>query len=348
VNVTLLYTLIGVAIAISSSLLIGYVFYRRLIRISSKEKLRERERLEYERRRLELELKMRYEESLLQLQEGRHLKIQKLAETIGQNVLTAKRMTEIIEEKKRKFQEIPSITFHFANRDQIKSFYDEYFKEPTIESFVSEVVGEITGEMKGSIPQILESKIGGKDISKWVSTIKIPDISLSGMFLRYQRETIKKDQVVLGIEEVDIELTELQEFEDNVENLEKRFGLKLDEELLNAHRVHLKEKAAKRTLTKLEQASGWLLVEGRFKILREGEYYRCVYRHPVSDYLVNQTDSVTISILIPANSLESHIAGNYARSVDKVIPLRVYGQLWQPLNTKDGIWEVQLTPLAVY
>jgi hypothetical protein len=33
--------------------------------------------------------------------------------------------------------------------------------------------------------------------------------SLNGMFLRYQRETIKKEQVTLGLELVDIELTEL-------------------------------------------------------------------------------------------------------------------------------------------
>jgi hypothetical protein len=343
-DITLLNTL-KILVAIATISLSSYLFYR-----ASKNNRSDLRRLWTERRTLENELRFGHENILRQLEREKQTQsmLQRMAESRGEDVSTATTMTKIIEQKKRKFQDIPSIRFHFADKEQIKNSYDEYFKEPTIESFVSEVVGEMTGEIKGSIPQILESKIGGKDISKWVSTMKLPNTSLDGMFLRYQRETIKKDQVTLGMEEVDIELTELQAFEKTVDTLEKRFGLKVDQQLLDAKKIDLKEKAAKRTLTKLEQASGWLLIEERFKILREGEFYRCVCRHPVSDYLMNQTDSVTISILIPATSLEPHIAGNYARSVDKLIPLRVYGHVWQPLDTKDGIWEFQLTPLAVY
>src|SRR4051794_109862 len=155
-----------------------------------------------------------------------------------------KKLDDIIGEKRNRFTNIPNIAFHFADEQQIRNFYDDYFKEPTIASLVSEITGEIDAQIKGSVPQILESKIGVRDLSKWVSTIKLPDTSLNGMFLRYQRETIKSGQVTLGLEEVDIELTELQAFDETVDTLRKRFDLKLEEQLLTDQRKHLKQKAA--------------------------------------------------------------------------------------------------------
>jgi len=261
---------------------------------------------------------------------------------------SSKKLAAIVEEKKNKFINTPSRSFHFANGEQIRSFYSDYFKEPTIASLINEMTGELSADIKGTIPQLLEAKLGGKDISKWVSTIKLPDISLSGMFLRYQRETIKSNQVVLGIEEVEIELNELQAFDSMVKTLNERFGFNLEDGTLATHRTRLKEKAAERTLVKLEQATGWVLVEGRFKIDKMEDFYRCTYLHPVGEYLSKQATPVTISILLPIESVEPSFAGNYAESVGKTIPLKVYGQVWQPVDRKSRVWELQLTPLAVY
>jgi hypothetical protein len=107
--------------------------------------------------------------------------------------------TEDIDKKKEKFLNIPNVSFHFANKDEVVNFYNDYFKEPTIEQIISEITGEVRGEVKAKIPQVLESKIGGKDLRKWISTIKLPDISVAGMFRRYQRETIRNGQVTLGL-----------------------------------------------------------------------------------------------------------------------------------------------------
>ena len=260
----------------------------------------------------------------------------------------SRRTNEIVEEKKNKFLNVPSISFHYANKDQIASFYNDYFKEPTVASLVSEITGELSGEIKGTLPQFLESKLGSKDLTKWISNVKLPDTSLNGMFLRYQREIIKSGQVTLGIEEVEIELTELEAFDDALSEINKRFAIQFENSILEKHRSHLKEKAAERTLLKLEQATGMVLIEGRFKIEIEGEFYRCIYTHPVNDYLSRQMGPITISILIPFKSIEAHIAGNYQQSTGKLIPLRVYGQIWQPIDRKTQIWDLQLTPLAIY
>jgi hypothetical protein len=154
--------------------------------------------------------------------------------------------------------------------------------------------------------------------------------------------------VSLGIEEVDIELTELQAFEDAIENIKERFGLAIDEATLSKQRSLLKDRAAEKTLNKLEQITGWILIEGKFKIAKEGDFYKCIYNHPVNNYLSDQTCCVTISVLVPANSLEEHIKGNYAQSIGKSIPLIVYGQVWQPIDRQTAVWELQLTPLAIY
>ncbi len=155
-------------------------------------------------------------------------------------------------------------------------------------------------------------------------------------------------QVALGLEEVDIELSELQAFEDAIEDVRKRFGLQLEPTLLNRHRTVLKEKAAEKTLMKLESETGWVSIEGKYKVEMEGDFYRCTYVHPVTNYIKQGQHPITISVLLPATALEPTFAGNYAVSVDKWIPLRIYAQVWQPVGRKTSTWQLQLTPVAVY
>jgi len=97
-----------------------------------------------------------------------------------------------------------------------------------------------------------------------------------------------------------------------------------------------------------EHATGWVLVEGKFKIEDRVDFYKCTYTHPVNQYLSNQASPVTISVLIPRTSLKEHIKGNYAQSIGKSIPLKIYGQVWQPVDRKANTWDLQLTPLAIY
>jgi hypothetical protein len=108
-----------------------------------------------------------------------------------------KTLAERVEEKK-KIQDITSISFHFVDEGEVTNFYNDTFKEPTVESLVTEIAGQVGGEVKAGLPKLLEAKIGGNDLSKWISTIKLPDASLPGMFARYQREAIKRGEVALG------------------------------------------------------------------------------------------------------------------------------------------------------
>ena len=210
-------------------------------------------------------------------------------------------------------------------------------------------MSEISGDIKGQLPKVLEAKAGGKNLRKWISTIKLPDISLGEMFRRYQRETILKDQVLLGLELLDVELTDLNKFNKLVSQLEKDFGLDVNEALLNERRRELRLKAAEKTLHRLETVTGWILLEGKFKIDDfSRDFYKLTYWHPVNDYIKGAGKQVYISTIVKKASVEPHVAGNYAQSIGRLIPIKVYGKVWQPLDRKSEAWEVQVTPLAIY
>lgn len=252
------------------------------------------------------------------------------------------------DKKKEKFLNIANISFHFADKERIRTFYDDYFKEPTIKNLLTESITESDSGIKASIPSILESKIGGKNLSKWISNIKLPDITENGMFKRYQKETIQKDQVQLGLEEDDIELSVLSDFEKQIQEFTKEFEFEFEHEKVEKQKTKLKEKAAERTLQSLEKANGWVLIEGNFLIQKENEeFYKVTMIHPVSNYLASGKE-VRISCLVPISKIEPSVAGNYSNSINKSIPIKIYGQIWQPINRNENIWELMITPLAVY
>lgn len=253
-----------------------------------------------------------------------------------------------LDDKKKKLINIPNIYFHYADKDRIRAFYSDYFKEPHISELISKTMAATSVDAKASLASVFEASLGTKDLSQWLSRIKLPQITENGMFKRYQRETILNDQVQLGLEEDDIELNELREFERSIRDLEEKYDYPIDTKTLEDHKTMLRERAAERTLSHLEKANGTVLVEGSFRVEIHGEdYYRVSMRHPVSDYL-SSAKNVAISSLMPISKIEPSVAGNYAGSIGLSIPLRIYGEVWQPINRAEDVWELMITPLAVY
>jgi hypothetical protein len=178
--------------------------------------------------------------------------------------------------------------------------------------------------------------------------MKVPELPLSGKFLRFQKESIQKGHVQLGLEDVDIEDTELKAFQENIETLKRLFDLEIEQTLLDEKTAQLKEKAAERTLIKLEKATGWIAMEGKFKISNFNDRYICSYRHPVNDFISSNLSPITFSIFIPKDGLEEFVKDNYARSQGSLITLKVYGQVWRPIDRSNNTWDLEITPLAVY
>lgn len=255
---------------------------------------------------------------------------------------------EKLYEKSSKYINLPSVSFHFADKEKIKSMYDEYFKEPTITSIISEKINSKNSKLKSTFPQLLEAEIGGGDINKWISNIKLPDTSTSGMFKRYQRETIKNEQVDLGLEIIEAELFIVDEFDEKIKEIKEKYDFEIDNTAIKAQRSKLQETACKKTIEKLERAKDWVLIEGSFTIEKVGsEYYKLILIHPVNAFIDN-SNKIIISCLVPIEKIEPSFSGNYASSVGSEIPLRVYGQVWKPINTAKKEYELTITPLAVY
>ena len=260
-----------------------------------------------------------------------------------------KQSIEAIDQKKEHFLNIPTISFHYSNDDEIENFYNDYFKEPTIEQIISEKTSEVGGKVKGGVSKVLEAAIEEKDFDKWISTIKLPNISIAEKFRRYQRETIKNNQVTIGLDLVDIDSSDLNDFNKLVSELDNKFDFHVNDSQIEKQQKLLKEKAVEKTLVQLENATGWVLIEGKFRISNmPNNFYKCVYNHPVNEYLAKDEKDITISIILQKDSLKPHIAGNYAQSIGKSIPLKLYGKVWQPINREGDIWDLQITPLAVY
>lgn len=256
---------------------------------------------------------------------------------------------EAVDKKKLKFLNIPTITLHYANEEDINNIYNDYFNEPTIEKIISESAKELGGGVKGEASKVFGASIEGKDIRKLIQTMKIPDISIAEKFRRYQRETIENNQVYIGLDLVDIDLTELNAFNRLVAELESKINMKLEDLKIENHRAILKEKAVDRTIIRLEDATGWILLDGKFKISPYlDDFYKCIYEHPVNEYINEKDNKITISMILNKQFLKSSVSSNYAQSGEMLIPLKVYGNVWQPLNREEDVWDLQITPLAIY
>lgn len=253
-----------------------------------------------------------------------------------------------IDFKKQIFLNIPNLTFQFANKIDIENFYNDYFIKSTVEGIVSEKYGELSSGVKGTVPSILDSHIEGKNTNKITKSIKPYEISTAKKFLDYQNSIICENKVTLGIELVDINLSDLEKFNSIIDKLKKDFNFEIEENKLFEIRKDLKHKASEQTIDRLEKVSDWVLIDGRFKITEQESFYKLIYNHPVNDFISERDKHITISVLIDKEDIEANYKGNYNQSIGEFIPVKIYGQVWKQVSRKDNNWELQITPLAIY
>jgi len=244
---------------------------------------------------------------LLSRREARFVKeIGEVGNKVGELEKSLKATTRqtVADQKRERFLNIPSVSFHYADRERIEGFYYDYFSQPIMKKLSSETTDELKGTMKASLPTVMNAGIDAKNAGKTTRDFGVPGKSLSRMFLDYQSETIKRNQVLLALEEVDVELTEIDDLEKGVANFNQRFGFTIDEIQVKRKKADLRLKAAGKILDTLEGVGGLVLIEGKFRIEPDGEYYKYVYKHPVVNYLPNQHAPVTISTRIRSASIE--------------------------------------------
>ncbi|MFX0204429.1 MAG: hypothetical protein ACFFDT_00460 [Candidatus Hodarchaeota archaeon] len=184
--------------------------------------------------------------------------------------------------KRERILNISNIAYHYLNRKAIKSYYYQYFQKPIVTNIETEVSHQNAGELKGTVPRIIEGKSTMIDASKEKTKMKIPELSEEEMFLIYQREVVLRKQVIIDLEILDIDLTELNQFNEKIIELDKEYGLKIPDDILSVTQTNLKTKATEKMKKRLENVTGWVLVEGNFEIKDSKKYYEIKYLHPIS------------------------------------------------------------------
>jgi hypothetical protein len=252
------------------------------------------------------------------------------------------------EMKREQYLKIPNVAFHYADKVQIQNFYQEYFREPIIEKRVEEVTAENAQNGKGNLDNMLSAEASKMEGRKRVSTLKYPETTINGMFLRYQKEMIRQQQVTVGLEELDIELENIKAFNLIFERLESEFGfVDTDPDKIKQHEDYLKAKAAEKTLQTLQNASDWVILKGNFLLQWDNDFYRLTLEHPVNQFL-QQKEKIRISTLIPQDGVEASFWANYKNSLGSRIPVTIYGKVWKPIDLGQGQMDLEITALAVY
>ncbi|WP_340818713.1 hypothetical protein [Methanolobus sp. WCC4] len=258
--------------------------------------------------------------------------------------------TDELKQKKNKYLNISTISFHYANEKRIEEVYNDYFSEDRIEKIERESSNEVCGEAGVEIPQVANTKaLSSKGIKE--KTIIAPhEISVAEKFRKYQTSIIKNNQVSLELDMLEIDKSELDEFNKAVSNLTSRFSFEMDESKLKSKRNELTQDATSNTITRLENASGWVLIEGKFKIIDKPDdnSYEYEYSHPVNEFKTEDDEKVYVTITLKKDSLMSNLKESYKQLVDKQINLKVYGEILLPLDMENENNKIIITPLAIY
>lgn len=250
-------------------------------------------------------------------------------------------------QKQQKILNIQNISFHYADEAEIRRLYRDYFKGNEI----SEITSETAEDSKSNIGvnTVIIGGTGVSDSSK-VITKEIPyAISVPEMFRKFQSEMVKKWQVWLYAEFIDIDPQQISNF-DYVIMIMKEQGFALsDEQKIDITREKFRAKSAERTLLQLEALQGQVIVNAKFKITEHSEhYYKFAFLHPINDYLPAESNKVAITFMLKKDLIEPSLVGNYLSLIGKSVPLWVYGNVLLPLSRKEDIWEIMIKPIAVY
>lgn len=265
--------------------------------------------------------------------------------------------------KKQKFLRLTAIDFIYANEAQITNLHNCVMSQRfTTDTIATEQTKELSVNAKAGIDIKAVANVGaeggGKNSIKVTTTEKSLPTSPNAMFLNYQREMINRDQVILGLEDVDNDIDsvdngDLNELNQLVEILNTKFKCGVNEQQVVQKRSELTTKAIASTRLKLEQADDFVLIEGKFEINAEDDLYKCVYTHPISDLLTNEI--IHIVFHLDKSSIVDNYKITFQNLVGRKTPLKVYGRVASALSPTPGTLtstpihkELSITPIAIY
>jgi len=240
--------------------------------------------------------------------------------------------------------------FNYADETSIHEAFNSVFKAPVLINLIQEVLIEDDISVRSKIRDIVGPNAESEEIAKWVTEQVSTGASLNEMFLRLQEFLLEQRQVIVGLEVLDQEEIDsefLQKFEKEVRVIRNRLKFTLQNNEVEERRNHLKQRSVQRIISKLskEDLKGQqVLVYGKFKLVRDESDISFRYIHPVSSLFGRKVSISTLSVpLAELNPLKV-----FEQSIGSTMILRIYGEIFQPLNTKSKSCSLTIRPIAIY
>jgi|SRR5688572_16411945 len=238
-------------------------------------------------------------------------------------------------EKKIRDRLTRPISLYYTNKVDVENNYQHYFGEvPTTKQI--ERHREIDGgvQMPSGIPGV---SISGKNISIDKGEV---DIHHPNMVRQFLLAAINKGDILFGIEDNTIDLTELNEFNELISKLEPYVKIPEDDKILATNLI--KQKAAKQSLNRFKFINHNVLLECEFIMKVEKNKWTCTYKHPVNDFL----DGGKVEIIMRFN--KEGVANNVFFRDGHSKSMVVYGRINGSIDPEHQRWVLELNPIAIF
>ncbi len=249
------------------------------------------------------------------------------------------------------FQALQQINdFNYANEISIREAFNGVFKESILINLIQEILVEDDPSARTKIRDIVGANAGSEEISKWVTEQVSTGASLEEMLSRLLEYLLEQRQVIVGLEVLDpkdIDAKHTEKLERELAAIQNRLKFTLQQDEVEQKRDELRRQSVHRIITKLsaEDLKGrQVLIYGKFKIERNDDNLVFRYRHPVSSLFGRRVSICTLGI--PSSDLSPPKI--FEKSIGSTMILRMYGEIFQPLNTTDKLCELTLRVIAIY
>ncbi len=249
------------------------------------------------------------------------------------------------------FESIKQINcFNYSDEFSIREAFNGVFKEPILVNLIKEILVEDDLSARARIRATVGENAGSVEITKWVAEQVSTGASLKEMFSRLQIYLLEQRQVIVGLEVLDqndIDSGRMIKLDKDLAVIQNHLRFTLQQDEVTKRRNEFKKQSVHGVIAKLssEDIKGQqTLIYGKFKVERDGDDIIFRYPHPVSNLFGRKISICTLGV--PLSELSPQKV--FEKFIGKKMILRIYGEVFQPLNTNDKLNELAIQVFAIY
>jgi hypothetical protein len=223
---------------------------------------------------------------------------------------------DIVEKKRIDLLKKTIPSFEYINEISVNQCYDAHFLEPKIKEWVVRIIKENQTEISTQLPDIISGSISNETLQELVYSVRIKDQSTEAKFNQYLKHILGKQSVLMNLEYLDINSTELAQFEEAISSINSKFKINLNTSDIQSFKKTLEQRAADEILDRLKRADGEVIIKGDFLVKGlPNDEYELIYRHPISN-TTRKTVGQDVLLVIPLdrNKLDKETQRSYDKA----------------------------------